>query len=60
MLVGKNGVLTFVPCRTRGLFSVDTNLAEMFRFQEVVMTVLALSTVLTRRQVEEGARRRLV
>jgi len=52
--------LALVPCRTRGLFSVDANFAEMFRFQKVVMAVLAFSTVLTRRQVEESARRRLV
>jgi len=60
ILVGENDVLTFVPCRARGLFSVDPNLTEMFRFQEVVMTVFAFTTMLTRRQVEESARRRLV
>jgi hypothetical protein len=48
MLIQENGVLTFVPCRARGLFSVDTNLVEMFRFQDVVMSVLAFRSVLTR------------
>ena len=48
MVVQDDDVLTFVPRRARGLFSVDTNLAEMFRFQDVVMTVLAFRPVLTR------------
>lgn len=60
MLVQENGLHTFVLRGARGLLSVDTNLAEMFRFQDVVMSVLAFRSMLTRRQIEKGTWRRLV